>query len=173
LKKFEISTTLHIQPFSKRGFARAEIQARRTRPDRNLKRKHEKPTDQTRRIATAIWLKTGEADTALIMSEGIASYEEEAVLARALFQSTTAPPSFAECQAGSSSVKRGSASVARIAIVHTWCRNAEEQRRRAIAVLHAHAKSRATLTLVAARSADAVSKLANMLMVSSPFCLSR
>jgi hypothetical protein len=103
--------------------------------------------------------------------------EDEAELAAfacAGLQRVAALPNVAECHAGSNAVKRGSASEARIAEAQRWWRCAAEERfRRAIAMIDAQARRIVTLAQHAMRKTSADSELASVVMVSSPFGLSK
>ena len=93
-------------------------------PTKSLSRKNEKPTAQTRSVAPASLLKNGGAAVTLTMLEGIVCEMELPAFACAGLQKVAALPSVAECHAGSSIAKKGSASEARMAAVQTWWRSA-------------------------------------------------
>src|SRR5580658_4329860 len=171
LWNWESPETVRIQSSSKMGFACAETQARRARPATSLTTTSEKPNAQTIRAAMASWLKAGEAATASTKTEGIVLDLELAAFSCAGLHRAAALPSVAECQAGSSSARKGSASEARIAAAHTWCRKAEERWRRATAVIQAQARRMVALAQQAIKKVSAGSELASVLMVSSPFGL--
>src|SRR5256714_536364 len=171
LWNWESSKTVRIQSSSKMGFACAETQARRARPATSLTRMSEKPNAQTIRAAMASLLKVGEAATASTKTKGIAEELELAAFSCTGLHRVAALPSVAECHAGSSSARNGSASEARIAAAHTWCRKAEEPRCRAITVIHAQARRMVALAQHAIKKVSAGSELASVLMVSSPFSL--
>src|SRR5580658_143309 len=63
--------TVRIQSLSKSGFEYAETHARRESPAASLRKMNEKPRAHAWSVKTASWLKIGEPDRTLMMTEGI------------------------------------------------------------------------------------------------------